>query len=146
MVRWLGDIEPALIPGFAERSPIDQFATFYNLRMGRLHRTRLPILTYECFVTEPERMLRSLLAEMGCAFDAATLRSHERYSDADVGHGGIALGSAIHRGSLDRYREVVTRDEFDEIVERTREVHQLYGYRLTWAGVDFERGDGLVRG
>lgn len=143
LLRWLGDIDRELCAGFAARTPIDQFCTFYERRMLPLLRSGLPVVRYEDFVADPRRELLRITDAIGVGFDAAMLRAHEDFDPRAVGHGNIALGKAIDPASLDKYLAVVPEHEFDEIAARTRSTTDAAGYEMRFGAILVREADAV---
>lgn len=137
--RWLKDIDAKLLYGFDKLSPIDQFCLFYNRRMGGLIKTNKPILYYENFVENPEKELRFLISEMGLQFENAVLKSHKKFKKGEEGHGKNDLSQPIKPDSLLKYKAVITKEEFQEINEKTSNVSKLYGYNVNWNKIELSR-------
>lgn len=130
LVRWLGDIDPLLIPGFLALEPEQQFALFYNRRMSALLGTGLPIVFYENVVREPEIEFKRICKILGVDFEESVLLAHSNYSESAIGHGHIELARPIDTKSLDKFLEVLTPEQIDCVAKLTEEVASQYGYAL----------------
>ena len=131
-VRWLKEIDPTMVNGFVKLNSLDQFCSFYNRRMGELFKTGLPIVYYEELVLEPEATLKKIVREFKLKFEPALINSHEKYRVGEHGHGKIDLGQRISPSSIYKFQEEITKEEFKEIEEKTRNVYKKYNYRLSW--------------
>ena len=133
MLRWLNDIAPELKIHFVHKNPIDQFCLFYNRRMGALIKTGLPIIYYEHFVMHPGQILKAILSIMNISFDECVLHSHTLYKNGNIGHGNIQLDKYINTSSLKKYQSIVSKQEFDKIVKKTKDVAcNQYKYNFSW--------------
>ena len=130
MERWMNDMEPEKITQILEQSPIDQFCSFYNIRMNDLHSTGLPIIRYEDLVTDTQEVLQKICTILNIDMDDAMLKSHEQYEKGAVGHGQNDLSKPIDTSSLFKYKKNVTQEEFEIIKEKTQMVHEKFGYEL----------------
>ena len=80
----------------------------------------------------------SQIAELvGIPFSPQLLAAEKSFSGTGTGHGNSALGKALHTDSLVRYREVLTREDFDAICEATPEgIVSAIRYGIDLVGVD----------
>jgi len=133
LIKWLKDIDPKLIDNLLEKKPIEQFCMFYNLRMRNLYKTGLPIIYYEKFVTNPKRELKKILSILNTTYDESILLSHNKYSKKDIGHGKNRLDMPINSSSIEKYKSILTKNEFDIIAELTRDTSEYYfKYNMKW--------------
>jgi len=135
MTRWLRTIDSSLVDGFANLSPIDQFCTFYNRRMGQLISTGLPVVFYENFVLDPVSVLRRIVNLLNLRFEDRLCNSHLVYEDGLVGHGNINLGKPINSKSIFKYMNTLSLADFDEINQKTRYVSRQLGYDLGFSEI-----------
>jgi hypothetical protein len=131
--RWLGDIEPGLIPRLRAVAPVDQFCLFYNRRMGPLARLGLPVVHYERFVTEPAAVLAGILGRLGLGEPMpAILEAHTRFAAGMEGHGQNDLSRPIDTRSLTTYRDSVDPETYRRIAAQTADVAAAFGYQMEW--------------
>jgi hypothetical protein len=128
--RWMNDMEPEKTAWISKQNPIDQFCSFYNIRMNDLHSTGLPIIRYEDLLTDTQEVLQKICATLNIEMDDAMLKSHEQYESGAVGHGQNDLSKPIDTSSLFKYKKNVTQEEFEIIKEKTQVVHEKFGYEL----------------
>jgi hypothetical protein len=132
-VRWCRTIDPHMLP-FVQKAPnLISWLALYSRKMMHDYRSGLPIVRYEEFVQNPERMLRKIVAHLGLEWDPHVLESHLDYKEGDLGHGGIKLWSPIHTGSTEKYKKL-PRERLSTIYSLTCEVLTAYGYQ--WTGDD----------
>ena len=128
--RWLTDIDPSKIDVILSKSPVEQFVDFYNLRMGDLALSGLPIIRYEDLVTNTKHTLERTCSYLGIPMEEGILKSHEFYDEGLVGHGQNDLSKPIDKSSLYKYKKNVTTEEFNYIKANTFFVHDQFGYKL----------------
>lgn len=126
--RWMAAVDHSIeLAG----DDVDQFCTFYNRRFGALTSV-MPIsrrLRYEDVVATPALALGRACALVGVDFEPAVVESHVCYATGHVLHEGTRGDVPIHRGSLDRWRELPGHD-ITRIIHATRETCAAYGYNL----------------
>ena len=137
ILRWIGDMEPSLVPSLAECSPIERFAAYYNYRMLHLNSLKLPTVHYERLVENPIGVLTALLEALNIPFDTAILNSHNSFSEAETGHGGLALNAPVSTQSLDKYRKL-DRSVFERVRALTAPTWKAYGYQMDWDDVSVD--------
>ncbi|WP_157503226.1 sulfotransferase domain-containing protein [Mangrovimonas xylaniphaga] len=135
--RWLNGIQPEIIEELIAKSPIEQFVDFYNLRMGELLNTDIPIVKYEDLIVNTEDTLRKVCSYIGIQMDDSLLNSHKFYKNGLEGHGQNDLSKPIDASSLHKYKLNVTEEEFNFIKENTLNVHKGYGYELHQGEVNY---------
>lgn len=128
--RWLKEIDPSQINISSSKEPIEQFVDFYNLRMGDLANLNLPIIRYEDLVSNTKDTLVSVCLALDIDMDEKLLKSHEFYERGLEGHGQNDLSKPIDPSSLNKYKNIVTFEEFNFIKENTLSVHNQYGYKF----------------
>jgi len=122
-IQWLHHIDESIIPNFKNLSPIEQFCLFYNRRMKPLAYLNNPILHYERFVKTPEIYTKLILNIMGLDD-----KSIERKLNDDLGHGGFDPSKPINDNSILKYKDILTEQECNFIIESTKDTIKLYGY------------------
>ena len=142
-LAWLRDIEPAIVNDFEKQSPIDQFCAFYSRRMGHLLTTGLPIFYYERFVVSPREEMERICEILDVPFVEDTLKTFK--GDRALGHGGFDFSRSIDISSLMKYRDVLSREEFDIITAKTAATHRAYGYRMEWDSIDIKENISNIR-
>jgi hypothetical protein len=133
--RWMRDIDASLVDEMLALPAVEQFCFFYNRRMGALADLGLPVVHYENFVTNPEKVLAVTVNAMGLDYEGCMLNAHSGYSRNAKGHGKIDMGAPLHSGSLYKFQKTVTPKEFDVIVEQTKDVHRKFGYQIEWDSI-----------
>lgn len=130
MLRWAKGIDVALPAELMKTlSPIEQFAKFYNRRMGALFNLPNMIVTYEGFVMDPEKQCRRICKEFGLHFEEKMTTSHESYGNI-TGHGGIKMNAPIHIQSVEKYKDKLSSEEIELVKEGCGELAKKYGYDL----------------
>lgn len=127
--RWAKQIAPSLLDEFGDKSSVEKVALLYEAKMLTLATCGLPIVRYEDFVQYPEMIMKKLLAVLKIPWDDSVLRSHERYSEGQLGHGKIPLWKPIHDGSLDSWRNLPTK-AIDTILRINAKSMEAFGYEL----------------
>lgn len=130
LLRWMANIDPQLLPQLKSSSPVDQFALFYNRRMGHLGRLGKATIRYEDFVRDPGGSLDGICKAVGIEFDDRMIRSHESFGLGEVGHGKNDLSSPISDTSITKYQSIVTPREFKVLADRCGETAGLFGYNM----------------
>ncbi|MDI5885846.1 hypothetical protein ACFO0O_06550 [Cobetia amphilecti] len=130
MYRWAIGIDKNLIPGVASSSNLESFCALYNRKMQDIINSGVKIIHYENFVQNPEKYLKIICSELSLPWDSSVLKSHEFYSEGDIGHGGIKLWRPIHQGSKDSYKKVCPQD-FSRIYGLTYPILNQLGYHVT---------------
>lgn len=136
LLRWMNEIDRSLVDALKQLSPIQQFCLFYNRRMIPLAQSGLPLFRYEEFVSDPTGVLKNIMATFKLDGDERMMESHRLYRRQTRGHGGTDLSKAINPHSLNKYKEIITPDEFYEIREATADVCGILGYVLNWDGIE----------
>lgn len=126
--RWAQYIDPSLLP-LINKDPdnITCLCALYNVKMGSLANSGLPVVRYEEFVTEPEKFLKLICKYIGVDWDVSVLNSHEFYAQGQHGHGGIPLWKPIHTGSLHSYQNMPD-EVLSKIYGLTKPVFESFGY------------------
>lgn len=127
--RWSRDIDLMMKPHVTSADAVTGAALLYARKMQNAYDIGGPILRYEDIIKNPEAALRKLIAHFGLPWDDMVLRSHERYKQGEIGHGGIKLWEPMNDRSLDKYRTIPTA-EFDKIYAITAAVMQKFGYSV----------------
>jgi hypothetical protein len=125
--RWARGIDPRLLPFVGQTDSTTAFCALYTRKMTAAHATGLPIVRYEEFVAEPERILRRLLRHLGVGWDDAALRGHERFRQGEFGHGKIRLWEPIHDKSVEKYADLEPKIK-TKIYALCWSAMTLYGY------------------
>jgi hypothetical protein len=125
-IAWLRKIDKDLLEGFKNKSPLEQFCLFYNKRMNDLFELENPIIRYEEFVENPEKIARIICDECGISFEPAMLWVGEGSSEA--GHGYFDSTRGIDQHSILKYRQTLDVAEMDYLIKHTSRVAGLYGY------------------
>jgi hypothetical protein len=133
MYRWSLGIDPNITPAMSKASNLESLCALYNRKMYDIIQSGVKIIHYENFVADPERYLRVIFEEIGVAWDDKVIKSHEGYSEGEVGHGGIKLWKPIHQGSRDSYKKVNPVD-FSRIYGLTYPVISMLGYSFDGEG------------
>lgn len=128
LIRWARGIDPLLIPQIERVDNHVGLCILINRKMLADHASGNPIVHYERFVENPEKMLRKIIAHFGLEWDERVLRSHEDYSQGAIGHGNIKLDSAIHQGSQHSYQKI-SEEQRNEIYMYCAPVMNAYGYK-----------------
>ncbi len=129
LATWMDDIDPGLNEQLKSKGPVEQFALFYNRRMGKLFQSGLPIFRYEDIVRHPQEQLREILGHFDVTWEPAMLDPHEA---AYEGHGKNLLGLPVSRQSLTKYSVVLNEKTFDQLKRLTVETASQFGYKLDW--------------
>ncbi len=127
--RWLKDIEPTAVAELEGRRPVEQFAVFYNRRMGRLSERELPVVSYEDLAVAPEETLSRICGVLGLGYDPALAIAHRAFPAPCPGHGKTDLSRPINSKSVGRYKDVLTVEEQEELWHLVADVAGGYGYR-----------------
>lgn len=127
--RWGRGIDARMLPFVSTSDATTAFCTLLTRKLIAAHATGLPIVRYEDFVCKPEPVLRRLLAHLEVEWDDSVLRSHERYSIGEFGHGGIKLWEKINTNSLDKYRRLGKINK-SKIFSLCYPIFELYGYEF----------------
>lgn len=133
--RWLKDIDPKMLDGFDDLSPIDQFCLFYNRRMNSLADTGLPIVHYENFVKNPASEVLEILHILSLKGEGDLNRAHEHFGIGEIGHGKIDLSQPIRTDSIYRYLQFLSPIEIEEIATKTEDTCSRYGFEVTTQGI-----------
>ncbi len=129
ITTWMADIDPDLNEQLQGKSPVEQFALFYNRRMGKLFQAGLPIFRYEDIVKHPQEQLPEILKHFDVQWEPEMLEPREA---ACEGHGKNVLGSPVSQNSLTKYAQVIDKSTFDQLKCLTAETASQFGYRLEW--------------
>lgn len=129
MYRWSLGIDQNITPSISKTTNLETFCALYNRKMYDIIKSGIKIIHYESFVSEPEFYLKKILQELEVPWDESVLNSHERYSEGEVGHGGIKLWRPIHQGSKDSYKRVGGQD-FSRIYGLTYPILSMLGYEF----------------
>ena len=116
-------------------------------------RPRLAVVRYEDLVTEPEPVLRELLAFLREPWSDDLLRHHELARDRGaprLAEGGTRTGDAIDPGRADRWTGELTPAQQRELASVTGPLREVFGYSETGAlppagGALLLRGRDLVQ-
>lgn len=130
LLRWLKNIDEESIPLIKNMSPVEQFCLFYNIRMKGLLMTNLPVIRYEDLILDTQLTLIKICKIIGVKMDEKLLVAHEFYEEGKTGHGKIDLSRKIDKTSLNKYKEIVTDEEFELIMNKTKDVYSKFGYEL----------------
>ncbi|NKN36328.1 sulfotransferase [Agrobacterium sp. a22-2] len=136
-VRWCKTIDKAMLPYIQTGEILDTFLALYTAKMMHDFNSGLPIVRYEDFILNPEAELRKVVGHFGLEWDDMVIRSHEKYSEGEFGHGNIKLWQPIHNKSMDKYNELDAR-MLSRIYSLTRPVLDAYGYG--WDGKKIDLG------
>lgn len=129
LTTWMEDIDPGLNEQLSGKNPVEQFALFYNRRMGSLIQLGLPVFRYEDVVKCPQQQLPKILSQFDVEWEPAMLESSEA---AYVGHGKNLLGSPVSEQSLTKYAGVIDEATFDQLKSLTSSTASEFGYKLGW--------------
>jgi len=129
LTTWMRDIDPSLNESLKNKSPVEQFALFYNRRMGKLFESGRPIFRYEDIVKHPQEQLPKVLGCFDVEWDPEMLDPRET---AYEGHGKNLLGSPVSQQSLTKYSGVINQETFDQLKSLTVETASQFGYKLDW--------------
>ncbi|WP_412984458.1 hypothetical protein [Pontimicrobium sp. IMCC45349] len=132
MKRWLKDIEPQMMSKFDELDNIDQFCLFYNIRMMNLHNLGLPKIYYEEFVNNPEQKVKEILGFFDLDYENGLLESHKQYNVGEIGHGYNDMSKPISTESIYKYKKLISKKDFEDILLKTKETLEAYSYSITW--------------
>ena len=135
MIRWLNHIDLSIVADFTNRTPVEQFCLFYNRRMEGLIKAGLPIIHYEKFVTDPVSELKAIMDLLDLAYEDQIYDAHLSFADGDEGHGKINLGKPINSESIYKFRNLISREEFEEIHRKTRSVGMFLGYEMSFSKI-----------
>lgn len=127
--RWARQIDKKLLPTVRQGDNLAAVCMLYSCKMAPLARMGLPIVRYEDFVTDPERILRGLFERMDLPWDDAVLRSHENYAEGSYGHGHIPLWQPIHDRSADSWKRLPL-NVVSRVCEMTSPVMRDFGYEM----------------
>lgn len=132
--RWGSDMDKSFSEKFDQlpQVPPEQFVFFYNLRMNQLINYNKLIVYYERFVDQPQKELDRILGELNLNNEAGLLDSHLKYKVGHIGHGNNDFSRAIDNKSLEKYKYIITQDEFDKIKSGTKNICSKLGYNLNW--------------
>lgn len=130
IIRWMKDIDKELIPLLKQKTPIEQFCIFYNLRMKQLKNTNLPVIRYEDLLLNTKKTLEIVCDILNVEMNEKLLKAHLYYDVGLEGHGKNDLSKPIDVKSLSKYKENITEKEFDFVSKNTFDTYTLYGYRL----------------
>lgn len=137
-IAWFKNIDESLIDEFIQLPPIEQFCMFYNRRMLPLSGLGLPIIYYEKFVTKPEKYLKKICNYIGIKFIKSMLAISSA-NDINKYHGNFQPMRHIDTGSLHKYKEIITPDEFKQITFLTKEVTDTFAYEMTWDNISINK-------
>lgn len=129
LTTWMADIDPGLNEELKSKTPLEQFALFYNRRMGKLFQSGLPVFRYEDIVKHPQEQLPQILSCFDVEWEPEMLEPRET---ACEGHGKNVLGSPVSRCSLTKYSKVVDEATFEKLKSLTMGTASQFGYRLEW--------------
>ena len=129
LMTWMEDIDPGLTEQLTNKSPVEQFALFYNRRMGKLFQLGLPVFRYEDIVKHPREQLPEILSHFDVEWHRSVLDPRET---ACEGHGKNLLGTPVSRDSLTKYTRTINKASFDELKSLTSSTAAQFGYKLDW--------------
>jgi len=138
--RWATNIDEKMVPAMSARATIVGFLALYNRKMMHDKQSGFPFVRYEDLTHDPEKYLRKIVSHLGLDWDDSVLRSHEAYSEGEVGHGGIKLWKPIHSESSDKYKKLPERSK-SLIYSMTYSSLDAFGYE--WDGSEFSLKDGV---
>lgn len=127
--RWARGIDKQLLPAMEHENNLAAVCMLYNRKMAPLARMGLPIVRYEDFAANPERVLRVLLERLSIPWNDAVLRSHENYDEGAYGHGHIPLWKPVHAESVDSWKKLPP-SVVSQIYDITYPVMHDLGYEL----------------
>lgn len=127
--RWARGIAPSLLNAMIDKPPAEKVALVYEAKMLVLANCGLPIVRYEDFVMHPEIILKQLLTTLKIPWDDWVVRSHERYTKGQRGHGQIRLWKPIHDASLDSWKDL-PKDTIDLILRINAGSMAAFGYEM----------------
>ena len=67
---------------------------------------------------------------MGIKFEKAMVNPQD--GGGDTGHGHLDPKRKIDNSSMYKFRDVLTREEGEYIIEQTRGATEAFGYELSW--------------
>ena len=135
--RWTRGIAPELFDHFRGKDNLEILLILWNIKIHHLLKSNWPIVYYEDFVREPERVLRGLLGRLNLGWEQSVLDSHLAYEEGEIGHGRIKLWQPIHSESAESYRSL-DNETFDRI-------HSLVYTVLSDSGYDVENREVSIR-
>ena len=129
LTTWMNDIDPGVNEQLKNKRPVEQFALFYNRRMGKLFQSGMPIFRYEDIVKHPQEQLPEILRHFDVAWEPTIFDPRET---AYEGHGKNLLGLPVSQKSLTKYSSVIDEKTFDQLKSLTVETASQFGYKLDW--------------
>ena len=127
LISWLKDIDKSLIISFKNKSPIEQFCLFYNRRMSSLAKLNHPIIRYEELVLEPEIQIKKICEYFKIDYEEKMLFFDNKNK---IGHGKFDPNRSIDTKSIEKYFSYLNANEMDLIIESTRNISNLFGYKF----------------
>ncbi len=142
--RWAEGIDPGLAQFVVEAPILDGWLALHSRKLLQDRRDGLPFVRYEEFVTDPEPVLRAVLAHMGLPWDDAVLRSHEAYAEGEIGHGLIRLSEPVHPGSAESWRRMAPALQ-RRVHAVMHEAMTVHGYLWDGGSLTLAKAPGLLR-
>ncbi|QIE54114.1 sulfotransferase [Pikeienuella piscinae] len=127
IMRWARGIAPGFVAALDELDNLAALLLLWNVKVTEAMRSGLPVVHYERFVADPQRILRTLIAGLGLPWNDAVLTAHEAYAPGEKGHGRMPLSAPIHQKSRDSYRDLPD-EVFDRIHALVYPTLRLCGY------------------
>lgn len=127
-IAWLKDIDDRLLSSFETLNPMDQFSLFFNRRMSHLKGLGIPIVHYESFVNSPEEGIKNICQFLQVDYEPEMLVPGDIAGSC---HGGFDTRRTIDNRSVGKYKEILSDNEINWLIEKTHLTASLFGYSLS---------------